>query len=543
MVPASESTRWRLRLDPVPLVAMLAAGAWAALGVASLRGVLPIPYGPVLFLLGPACAAAVVLAQHKPVPRPVSAAVAAAGVTAGALLGAIVVETNPLVVAGVPAALVAGMIVSRFPAASMIALIAVTGTVGTLVTFTGLPPAYLVDAPLAGLVAAVAWRAITGHVRPAAAVPLSLAAAILFIVASAGQTLASPAVQVAQQAFHNSAWHMVALPAIAFAGWSLATREAIARGFVVVAGAVAAYAVLRLLIGPAAAEREQALLLAPINVLSNGDLGLFGSTASRQQLAAFCAMAIPLAAAVALTARGPWRRTALATALLSAVALIGTQTRVGFVGALVGLAVVLLLFSAGRSFPGMRLGGATVAAALVLVGLAAGFAVTEADSDGVRDRYTVLTKPGRDPSFNAHVTTWGYALERIEHRPGGYGLGSAGGVGSMEALENGADPLDIGRSALDNSYLKVGYEQGAMMMVLFAAVVLTTLGALWRLALRDRPDAWLAIAACGAFASFAINLFLTDNIEDYTAVTAWVLAGIGLAGFIATPERPPAESR
>jgi hypothetical protein len=526
----------------VPVVALLVAATWAALGVASLRGAIPVPYAPVIFLLGPVCAAALVLTQPRPVPRALSAAVAAAAVTAGALLGAIVVETNPLVVAGIPAACAAGVVVSRFPAASMIALLAATGVVGTLLAYTSVPPAYLVDAPLAGLVACVAWRWATGSERLSGPLPLSLVAVIAFIAVTAGQALASPVVQVAQQAFHNSAWHMVALPAIALAGWSAATRVAIARGFVVVAGGVAGYAVFRLLAGPAPAEADQALLLAPINLLASGDLGLFGSTASRQQLAALCGMAIPFAAAVALIERGRWRRIGLTTGALSAVAVIGTQTRVGLVGALIGLAVVLVLYSTGRRYPGVRLGGATIAAALVLVGLAVGFAVTEGDGKDVKDRYTVIANPSRDPSFNAHMATWGYTLDAIERRPGGFGLGSAGGVGRTQIVARRADSSALGANALDNSYLKVGYEQGVLMMVLFAGVVLLTLGGLWRLGLADRPDAWLGIAACGAFASFAVNLFFTDNIEDYSAVVAWVLAGIGIAGLLGRPASPPSEN-
>jgi hypothetical protein len=528
-----------MRPDPAPLVAPLVAATWAVLGIAALRESVPIPYAPVVFLLAPAVAAALVLVQRRRVPRPVVAAVAAAAVAAGAMLGAIVAETNPLVVLGVPAALAAGVVVGRWPVAAMVALIAVSGIVGTVEAYTGLAPAYLVDAPLAGLIVCVGWRAMAGPGRPAGAVPLGLAAAGLFILASAGQTLASPAVQVAQQAFHNSAWHMVALPAIALAGWTLATRTAIARGFLVVAAAVSGYAVLRLIIGPAAAEKEQALLLAPINILSNGDLGLFGSTVSRQQLAAFCGMAIPFAATAALVCRGRWRGVSLAAGALSAVALIGTQTRVGLVGALAGLAVVLLLHSAGRAYPGLRLGGATVCAALVLLGLAAGFAVTEGNGEDVKDRYTVLANPHGDPSFNAHLTTWGYTLDEIERKPGGFGLGTAGGVGRMEAMRSASGSPALGANALDNSYLKVGYEQGVLMMLLFAAAVLLTFGALWRLGLRDRADAWLAIAACGAFASFAVNLFFTDNVEDYTAITAWVLAGVGVAGLLS----PTGDSR
>jgi hypothetical protein len=424
----------------------------------------------------------------------------------------------------------------------MIGLLTVTGVVGTLLAYTSVPPAYLVDAPLAGLVVCVAWRWATGSERLTGPVPLGLVAAIAFIAVTAGQTLAAPAVQVAQQAFHNSAWHMVALPALALAGWAVATRAAIARGFVVVAGAVAGYAVFRLIAGPASAEAEQALLLAPINLLASGDLGLFGSTASRQQLAALCGMAIPFAAAVALIERGRWRKIAVTSAILSAVAVIGTQTRVGLVGALIGLAVVLVLYSTGRRYPGMRLGGATIAAALVLVGLAVGFAVTEDGGEEVKDRYTVIAIPSRDPSFNAHMATWGYTLDAIEREPGGFGLGSAGGVGRTQVLERRADSNALGANALDNSYLKVGYEQGVVMMALFSAVVLLTLGGLWRLGLTDRPDAWLGIAACGAFVSFAVNLFFTDNIEDYSAVVAWVLAGIGIAGLLGKPAPPPSEN-
>jgi hypothetical protein len=378
------------------------------------------------------------------------------------------------------------------------------------------------------------WRSLVGSRPSAMRLSISLAAVLLYLAVTVGQTLAATAVSDAQTSFHNSAWHMFALPAVALAAWPAVTRLRIARGYLIVALAVTGYAVVRLIIGPAGAEKENALALAPILQLPSGDLGLFGSTTGRQQLAAWSGLAVPFAAAMVLWGSGKWRLVALASVAVGSVALIGTQTRVGLIGAFVGLAAVTALFVSARAFPGLRFEGAALSLAAVLVAFAVGFTVTSSGSSNVGNRYAAILDPQEDPSFGARTETWRITIDNIKDRPFGYGVGSAGGVGRARAARVrpiGLTGATTGANAIDNSYLKIGYEQGALVMLLFLTAVILVAGALARTAVASASglDAGLAIACCGAFVSFAVNLLLTDNIEDYTALTAWVLAGLGLA--------------
>jgi len=532
MDSASGSARGRRLLDPAGVVAIAVASVWIALATAALRGALPVPYAPIVFLIGPFAAAAALLASGWRMSRAAWAAVAAAVLAAAALIGSLMIESGSLIAVGAPIAVATGVLAHRFPVAVTVALLALTGAVGTILVYTDLPPRYLVDAPLAGLVGALLWRAALDPDRPAHLVPVSVAVVLAYVAISLGQVLAAPSFSAAQQAFHNSTWQMLALPAIAFAGWSLATRLKVARGYVAVAALVAAYAVLRLIVGPSEAERELALELAPINLLPSGDLGLFGSATNRQQLAAWCGMAIPFSLALALALRGRWRLVAILTATLTGVAVVGSQTRVGLIGAVIGLGTVLALFALARSFPGLRMGGVVVAATGLLVALGIGLAVTDDGSNQVAERFSQIVDPYADPSFGARIATWENTIEDIGERPWGYGIGSSGAVGLSFASTIGFDPSAQGGVAIDNSYLKVGYEQGLVMMVVFALALLLTFGALCRIAvtLADPAAAAIAIAAAAAFSSFLVNLTLTDNIEDFTALTAWVLAGLGLAG-------------
>jgi hypothetical protein len=531
MLSGSRTAQARLQGDSAAIVGVVVAAAWAMLAIAALRGAVPVPHAPLVFVLGPLAAGAALIAARQPPAPTIVMAVAGAALAASALIGTYLIDRHELVAIGIPVALAAGVVASRFPAAVTVCLLAFTGAIGTISVYTDLAPAYVVDVPLAGLICAVIWRFAFDPARQSYVMPVSIAIAFLYVAISSGQVLTAPSVSLAQQSFHQSTWHLLAMPAIAFAGWPIATRLRIARGYLVVVGIFAAYAVLRLIIGPADAERELALRLVPINILSSGDLGLFGSTTNRQQLAAWCGMAIPFCAAIALLGSGRWRLAGMLSASLSGVALIGSQTRVGLVGAVIGLAAVLILYALARAFPRAHLGLSIVSAAAVLMAFAIGFAVTDGGSQEVKTRYTAIVAPGTDPSFEARRYTWSRVIDRIESRPGGYGIGAAGSVARRQIQISG-DPSSVGGNAIDNSYLKVGFEQGLVVMIVFTLVIALTFGALCRLGAtaRDPTTAAVAIGAAGAFASFAVNLLLTDNVEDFTALTAWVLAGLGLAG-------------
>ena len=219
---------------------------------------------------------------------------------AAALIGAILLEDGAKLAIAVPACIASTLLALRLPAVAMILLLALTGIVGTILAFTDLSPRYLIDVSLAGLVAATLWRLSIERGQGTAWLPLAVIAVVAYLVASFGQALLSPSISAAQTAFRSTAWQVALVPAIALAGWSLATRRRIVRRLSRPGLPIAGYAVLRLAVGPAEAEREVALALAPANILPSGEVGLYGSMLSRHQLAAWCGIALPFATAIAL---------------------------------------------------------------------------------------------------------------------------------------------------------------------------------------------------------------------------------------------------
>jgi hypothetical protein len=436
----------------------------------------------------------------------------AAGLAAGAALIAILAEGSWEVVAAVPACMVAAVLAARLPAVVTLVMLALTGIVGTLIAYTDLSPRYLIDVPLVGLVAATVWRRWIDGDAGLSRMPLAVLLALAYLVISAVQGVLSPDLTLAQRAFRSTAWQVAILPAVALAGWSLATKLRIVRGYLVLIALVTAYAVLRLAVGPADAEREATLALAP-TLLPDGELGLFGSTLTRHQLAAWCGIALPFALAAALVWDGSWRWFSIGVAGLTAISLIGTETRGGFVGATVGCAVVLGLFAMGR-YPGPRLRRTLLPVAIVLAGVAIGYLATddsESGADRTVERYTAIAAPTEDPAFDSRLDSWRVTAEEIPKEPLGHGFGTGG-------------------LAVENAYLRVGYDQGPLVMLLFVALVVVVVLGLGAAALarRDRSASLISLACCGAFTAAVVIAIVTNAFE--VTLAAWTLAGLGIAG-------------
>ena len=328
-------------------------------------------FGPAVLARGESLKQSTVRRAEAPTLR---GAAGGALIAAGAVIVAVLAKADWEVAVAVPVGLAAAALAVRLPAAMTLAMLALTGAVGTIVAFTDLSPRYLIDVPLVGLAGATLWRCWVDRGRGFKELPVAVILALAYLAISLIQGVLSPDFATAQSVFRSTAWQVAIVPTIALAGWSLATRLRIARGYLLLIGLIAAYAVFRLAVGPAGAEREATLQLAP-TLLPDGGLGLFGSTLSRHQLAAWCGIALPFAIAPALVWDGAWRWLSIAVAGLSAVALIGTQTRAGFVGAMVGSAAVTALYATG-GYRGPRLQRILVLSAIVLAGLAIGYFAT-----------------------------------------------------------------------------------------------------------------------------------------------------------------------
>ncbi|MDQ3728731.1 MAG: hypothetical protein M3355_03990, partial [Actinomycetota bacterium] len=164
------------------------------------------------------------------------------------------------------------------------------------------------------------------------------------------------------------------------------------------------------------------------------------------------------------------------------------------------------------------------------IGLAGvgGYSVVIADSEADSDRFSRILNPSEDEAFQDRLIRWEEALDVIDREPFGHGLGTQGLVG-QNINENGR----VGPFNLDSAYLKVGIQQGYLVMGLFVLSLLVLLGGLVHgsLTTMDRWRCALAIGACGTLVAQMIFFFSGIYSEGVTALSAWILIGIGAAQF------------
>lgn len=466
--------------------------------------------------------------------RPAAVAAGAAVVCVAAFVAAAMIGSQPLV-AIAPLGLAAGAaLFGRFPAASVTGLLVLTAFNGTITALTPLPVGFAVDCVLGGLWTAAAWRLFTGRRERAAWFwpGVVAVAGYLALTAFAIATAESPGIGV--EAFRITAWYMLAVLLIGYAGWRSEVYARIARGIVAVAALVGAYAVFRWIVGPSEEERALALTSADIYNFVGGDLRVFGSFTSGHELAAWSAIGIPFSFTFALGTPGRWRLVAVTACVLCALGMLASGVRVGLVATAVGLAVALFLFQGARAFAGRRVATTAVAVAAMVVVSVGAFALTVGEAPGGSSRYEVILTPGRDEAYQTRLTKWTTALDDIDRNPFGSGLGSAGQI----QREQGRF-ANIGSIGVDNSYLKVALEQGFAVMVLFAVSLGLLLVGLARRAsvTAERSRATVGIGAAATLASYLVLLNSALYIEGLTAMAAWTVVGLGVAQFATLPPR------
>lgn len=514
-------------------MAIFAAAGWLALASAWSGGALTIPGARALFIAAPVAVAGLMLATRRAYPGELWGLVGFAVATGVALVIVPIALDRPEEALAVPLFFLAAAAAVRAPAAATVTAFAITGTTGVIISYVGGDPLLLIDFTLGALIAGTIWRAVTQGRSRQLSITVGMLLLGLWIAITGVQALLSSDLGPAARAFHTSAYFALPVPLIALAGWRRETYVRIARGFLVVALFVGGYSVIQFLLGPTETERESAVKLAAINVLPGGELALFGPTASRHQLAAWCGVVFPMAAAFLLGWKGRWRLASLIALAGCGVAIVASQTRIGFVGAVAGTLLVLFLYAWSRAFPGLRLG--TVAAVMTLVAAAGalGFALAAEEYEGTSSRFGAVSRPIQDPAFRARLGTWQDTIDAIEERPLGYGLGTTGALGQASRGGRVSGSLIQGANAIDNSYLKVAFEQGIVPMLILLAAMIALGFELCRQGVRstDPFAAAIAIGGAGAFVALTANLFVTDNIENYSSLAGWALAGLGLARF------------
>jgi hypothetical protein len=121
---------------------------------------------------------------------------------------------------------------------------------------------------------------------------------------------------------------------------------------------------------------------------------------------------------------------------------------------------------------------------------------------------------------------WEAALEDVREHPFGQGLGSA----SLQPTIRD-EFISAATRALDNSYLKIAFEQGLAMMVLFAIAMLLVFLQLVIGAMRAvrAEAAAMAAGASGALLSAMAVYYTGMEYEDAISLAPWMAVGLGAA--------------
>ncbi len=502
-------------------IAAAAVLAWGAFLVAN-------PDSTATTLGAPAVLVGGLALVRRPLPRQILWGAAGIAALSLALYLADRVVPQPLLVLALPAGVAAGIACRKRPEIAILVLFLVASGFGVIDAFTPIPPSKLTDLLLGGLWLGVVWRRIAGGERFEIRLLPGIVLLLAFAVITLAQVIAAPSLSFGIHTFVATGLYLLTVVLVGASDIDAERLATIGKGIVAIALLVAAYAVLRDIIGPAAKERAIAAQ-QPFN-FKDGKLLLFGSFESRHQLGLWCALVVPFCAGMAAVMKGRWRVAALAVIPLCAVAFIASESRAALVAAIIGLAVVLALHSMGRAFPGPRL-GAVLAAIVVLVGGGgAAIALSGGSGSATTKKFSVVLHPNDDAAYRARRAKWDEALRDIRKQPMGHGLGTASQLQQQQGRF-----VSIGSFSIDNSYLRVGYEQGIVPALLYIAGLLALALALIRRAVVE-PDparAGPALAAAGAMVSYVVVLYPSNAFDGYAALAAWLLAGVGIAPFLA----------
>jgi hypothetical protein len=448
-----------------------------------------------------------------------------------ALFAVSALQTNALI-GLVPAAILVGTLaVGRFPVAGALTIAVITAFVGTIEVYTPFKHGVVVDLLLVSLWLAAIWS-LARHggpsrawIWPGVAV---VAAYLLLTLFSVGLAEDSSA---AMRSFRTSSWYALAFVLVAYAPWPPGAMLRLSRGLLVVAFCAGAYAAYRWQVGPTAKETAFASATSYTNFI-DGELGVVGSFASRKTLAAWSSLMLPLCVAYALVMRDGWRFVGAAAGALCALAIVISEVRIGIVAGLAGLAVVFVLTQLAPGLPGARLGVGMVAAiAAAAVGIGA-FGLATGGDDASKQRFENILQPENDLSVQGRLFKWRTAIREIDERPFGYGLGTAGFAQRRQGRFLNTASLD-----LDNGYLKVAYEQGVFVAVLYVlAIVALLIGIVLRV-LSATEDTAVAFGAAAAGALTGLLALMTAGAyqEGVHALAAWMVVGLGVSQFSRLP--------
>jgi hypothetical protein len=529
-------TGLRYELDRLALVVAMAIWTLIAWGVFT-RGA-TLPHARVAVVAFPLALLAVALLSGGRLRVEFGAAAAWGLLVSVALWLVPMTETDPKVAFAALALVVVAVFSGRYPAAAVVAAFALTGILGSLQAFAGVNAGSGLDLILGGLLIALLIRLASSERTHHYLLWPTVLAILIYVLLTALEIFTAASTTLGFLSFRISTWYMLAIPLLAYAAWPRETYQRIARGFVLGTLVIAGYATLRWLIGPADAERTLATHAAGgINII-NGQLRTVGTFGTGHELSLWMGTMGPFCFALAFASRGRWRMIGMSATILCVFAALASEARGPLVGMAVGCVIVAGLYAFARAFPATGATALVVTAGLILAG-GASFALTGGGLGG-SSRYANIVHPTRDPAFIARQHKWTDALMDIDQHPFGQGLGTAGQV-----QEQAGQYFTVASFNLDNSYLKVAWEQGLAVMVFLAtALVLLAIrlgGA--SVAALDPARAALGIGATGTLVSMLISFLTGIYVETPAVLVGWMIVGLGLSGFVAVPVEEDAPGR
>jgi O-Antigen ligase len=521
--------RWRVPAVP-DILAVLVAAIYCVTfieGELGHRG----PLGRYTFFL-PLVLLPLALIRRHPLSRAQGVSLMAMAIVPLAGFSTLLVSFSWVTAVAIPAMAVVTLLVARFPAAALAGVFICASFHATIKLYTPIAPQKAGDVLLVGLWIVALWKSFVSPApRPRISIWPGVACVGIFVVLSAFEIMTARTFTIGLQSFRVSGWYLAVVLLIAYAPWPDATRRRMENAILALIVLTAGYATWRWAGGPTA--DEAALAKANINNIgSNGIVRPIGSFNTAKELASWTGVAVPFAVGIALTLKSRWRLVAGAGAALAFIAMFSTGVRAAPAAAGPGLLAVLVLYQLSQSYRGRR--GATVA----IIGLSAllagagGYALTSDDDPDTANRYRAILDPASDQNYQARLIKWREALDDIDNAPFGHGLGTAG-----VAQKRFGEFTNIGSNDVDNSYIKVAYEQGFVVAVFFTLSILLLLLGLARRALvaLEPARAGPALAACGTIVALLILFFIGTYVEGVAALAGWMMVGFGVSRFTRVP--------
>ena len=519
------------RADGRTLLLTGALCLWAVVAIGGWVGLLAVPggagvHGLITYVLPFAVGIAAFLRRAE---DPALAVVAGSACTiALALIFAALLTTAPMLGVGVTAAAIGAVLTRRFPAASLLTVMFVSGAYGSLTAFTALPAIDLMKLMLVGIWIGVIGHLLLGRRTLASRITPALVMIAAFILASFVSAVLSEAIFQSLSGLFFGPLYLSALLLVAYGGFSDRTLQVVGRSFALICLLLGAYATLRWVIGPA--EQERAIVSDEFSAQYNqtaGDVKVWGATGNGQQLGLWMAVTIPFLIAAAVTWHGRFRIVAILALPVSIIGLLASAQRTAVASVVAGALVVVVLHMLARGFRGPRLGVALVVAMALMFGGIAGYA-TVVDTPEKRARYGNILTPERDVPFQERLLKWRQVLAELDGRPFGYGLGAGDAVTIPQRFQT------VSYINIDNSFLMIAFDQGLAIMGFFIVTMLVLLIELIRHAVWTRgPNASaLATAAAGTLVAILIQFVVANNYTAPPILAGWIIVGLGVASYV-----------